>query len=78
MEDEVHGFGGEGDAYQEPKRPAIRGGCSAGRIVNGCVILDYLLVLLTALIVAGSLGVLDNKVSLTNTSYLLFSMHVIK
>lgn len=47
---------------EEPVKPLIRSGCTFGRAINGCIAFDYLLVLLTALIVSGSLGVLNTKV----------------
>lgn len=59
---------GEQDAFSEnkgilDKEPRIKKGVTAGRVVNGFVTLNYFLVLLTALIVTGIFGVLNNKVS---------------
>lgn len=54
------------DEYQvsEEREPRIKGGCTAGRIVNGLIMFDYFLVLLASLIVTGTLSVLNNKVYL--------------
>jgi hypothetical protein len=44
-----------------PRR--IRTGCTIGRIINLCIALDFLLVLITALIVSGTLGAVNLAVS---------------
>lgn len=62
MEGEQDRFGEEQGIFKE-KEPRIKKGVSAGRIINGLMVLDYFLVFLTALIVTGVFGVLDNKVS---------------
>ena len=50
------------DDQEEGKKPVIRGGCTVGRVVNIIIIVNYLLVLLTALIVSGVNGTLNDKV----------------
>ena len=57
---------GDRDSYgvvEEEKKPLVKRGCSAGRIMNCCIAFDYFLIMLTALIVSGVLGVLNNKVN---------------
>ncbi len=44
----------------EPRKKKL---ITAGRVVNALIALDYILVLLTALIVSGIFGVLDLKVA---------------
>lgn len=63
MMDEDKGFG-DVTSYDvaEEKKPLIRRGCTAGRIVNALISLNYFLVLLTALIVSCTLAVLNNRV----------------
>ena len=61
MEGENDGLG-EGQGIFKDKEPRIKKGVSAGRIVNALMILNYFLVLLTALIVSGIFGVLNSKV----------------
>ena len=58
------GFGGNQGSYDvtEEKKTLIRRGCTAGRIVNALIGLNYFLVLLTALIVSGTLAILNRKV----------------
>ena len=41
----------------------IRRGCTIGRIINLCMALDFLLVMITALIVSGTLGAVNLSVS---------------
>ena len=41
----------------------IRRGCTIGRIINLCMALDFLLVMITALIVSGVLGAVNLAVS---------------
>ena len=65
MEGDLEGIGGEHRGLvddQEPGKRLVKSGCSFGRAINGCIAFDYLLVLLTALIVCGSLGVLNSNV----------------
>ena len=59
------GFGGDRDTYgdvDEERKPLIRRGCSAGRIMNACIAFDYLLILITSLIVAGTIALLNSTV----------------
>ena len=46
---------------EEPRR--IRRGCTIGRVINLCMALDFLLVMITALIVSGVLGAVNLTVS---------------
>ncbi len=64
MEGDHLGEGGEQIGLVDDEKPKrlIKPGCTFGRIINACIAFDYLLVLLTALIVSGSLGVLNSKV----------------
>lgn len=52
----------ESQGIFKEKEPRIKKGLSAGRVVNCVMVLDYFLVLLTALIVSGTFGFLNNKV----------------
>ncbi len=38
-------------------------GCTAGRAVNGCIIVNYFFLMLSALIVTATMAVLHSKVS---------------
>ena len=51
-----------GDKLNEGSR-RIRRGCTIGRILNLCIALDFLLVMITALIVSGVLGAVNLAVS---------------
>lgn len=56
------------DAYEysdelNEGRRRIRGGCTIGRVINLCIALDFFVVLITALIVSGSLGAVNLTVS---------------
>ena len=44
-----------------PRR--IRTGCTIGRVINLCIALNFLLVMITALIVSGTLGAVNLAVS---------------
>ena len=46
------------DEVEEGSR-RIRTGCTVGRIVNLCITLDFFLVMITALIVSGTLGAVN-------------------
>ena len=48
--------------FGEDRGVTKKRGCTAGRIVNACIICNYFFLLLSALIVAGTMGVLHNKV----------------
>ena len=50
------------DELNEGRR-RIRGGCTIGRIINLCMALDFILVVITALIVSGTLGGVNLSVS---------------
>ena len=63
---EVKG-GDDGSAEREPwfgkeEEKGIKKGCSPGRIINGFIAFNFFLVFLTAIIVSGTLGVLNNEV----------------
>ena len=64
--DQEGGMSGEHHGLMEDEEPRhlIKSGCSFGRLINSCIAFDYFLVMLTALIVSGSLGVLNSNVSL--------------
>ena len=47
---------------EEPRR-RLQGGCSVGRIVNICIGFNFLLIMVTSLVVVGILGSLDLQVS---------------
>ena len=50
------------DELNEGGKRRIRGGCTIGRIINLCMALDFLLVMVTALIVSGTLGAVNLNV----------------
>jgi len=52
-------------AFDDDEKSELKKGCTAGRAVNGCVICNYFLLMFCALIVAGTMGVLHFKVSLS-------------
>lgn len=66
MEGEQDGFGENAGIFKE-KEPRVKKGLSAGRVINGLMALLYFLVFLTALIVTGIFGVLNNKVQGTSS-----------
>lgn len=71
MEKEGAGEGGDGStAEREPwfgkeETKGIKKGCSPGRVINGFIAFNFFLVFLTAIIVSGSLGVLNSEVCIT-------------
>ena len=48
-------------------QPRVRSGCTIGRVLNLCMALDFLLVMITALIVSGTLGAVNLTVSCAST-----------
>ena len=54
-------FSGESTGIFKEKEPRIKKGVTAGRIVNGLLVLNYFLVFLTALIVTGITGEINNN-----------------
>ena len=52
-----------GDELNE-SQPRVRSGCTIGRVLNLCMALDFLLVMITALIVSGTLGAVNLMVSI--------------
>ena len=58
VEDVTKTYGREG------RKLEVKRGCTVGRAVNGCIIFNYIWIMLTALIVSGTLGVLNDKVML--------------
>ena len=53
---------GEPSTVGVEKKLRLKGGFSVGRAVNACIAFNYFLVLLTACVVAGTVGVLNDKV----------------
>lgn len=60
---------------EEEQRERIPKKCTVGRVINICIIIDLLLIVLTALIVSGSLGTVNTRVRL-NINHVLFLFHL--
>ena len=57
-------FSNEGRELFTDKEPRIKKGLTPGRVVNALLALNYFLIFLTGLIVAGTFGYLNNKVAI--------------
>lgn len=59
---------------QEEKSSRIPTKCSVGRVINICIAVDFLLIVITALVVAGSLGSLNLTVRCLDVQYIILCL----